>query len=59
MHDAAPLRKTTLLTLPAVSTAQMPASVENSPVESVNPMIDTANLDVNAARNSGVRGPLL
>jgi len=56
MHDATRLTKTTLLTLLAVSMAQMLASAEDSPVESVNPMIGTANLDVNAAWNSGVRG---
>jgi predicted alpha-1,2-mannosidase len=56
MHDAAPIMKTTLLAILAASMAQIPASAEDSPVESVNPMIGTANLDVNAAWNSGVRG---
>jgi predicted alpha-1,2-mannosidase len=56
MHDAYRLTKTTLLTLLAVGIAQMSASAENSPVENVNPLIGTANLDVYAAWNSGIRG---
>jgi predicted alpha-1,2-mannosidase len=56
MHDAFRLTKTTLLTLLAVGIAQLSASAEDSAVENVNPMIGTANLDVYAAWNSGIRG---
>ena len=56
MHDAYRLTKTTLLTLLAVGIAQLSASAEDSAVENVNPMIGTANLDVYAAWNSGIRG---
>jgi predicted alpha-1,2-mannosidase len=56
MHDAYRVTKTTLLTLLAVGIAQLSASAEDSAVENVNPMIGTANLDVYAAWNSGIRG---
>ena len=58
MHDAYRLTKTTLLTLLAVGISQMSASAQDSAsnVESANPMIGTANLDVYAAWDSGIRG---
>jgi hypothetical protein len=58
MQDAYRLTKTTLLTLLAVGMSQMSASAQDSAsaVESANPMIGTANLDVYAAWDSGIRG---
>jgi predicted alpha-1,2-mannosidase len=56
MQDAYRLPKTTLLTLLAVGMTQMSVSAQQPGVESANPMIGTANLDVDAAWNSGIRG---